>query len=66
MAILDVIDQARVTWEGEYEVKVTVRIGSQQNTEGLKPLLEGIRNRGAWVVGAEPCDPFKLALFDRE
>ena len=57
------MDLARTKWNGEYEFEVTVRIGSCQNAEALKPVLEKIRQRGDWIVSAEPCDPFKLALL---
>jgi CHAT domain len=63
LAVIDVINHARIKWEGEYDFEVTVRIGSHQATEGLKPLLDEIRQRGPWIASAEPCDPFKLALL---
>ena len=63
LAVIDVIDHARIKWGGEYEFEVTVRIGSHQSTDGLKPLLDEIRQRGPWIASAEPCDPFKLALL---
>jgi CHAT domain len=63
LAVVEVIDHARTNWEGEYEFEVTVRVGSDQNADALKPLLEDIRLRGSWIVSAEPCDPFKLALL---
>ena len=46
LAVIDVIDHARIKWGGEYEFEVTVRIGSHQSTDGLKPLLDEIRQRG--------------------
>jgi CHAT domain len=63
LAVVEVLDQARKAWAGEYEFRVTVRIGSRQNAEELEPLLKSLRQRGAWVVSAEPCDPLKLAVL---
>ncbi len=63
LAIVEVLDQARKAWAGEYEFRVTVRIGSHRDAEVLAPLLESLRDRGDLIASAEPCDPFKLALL---
>ncbi len=56
-------DHARKAWAGEYEFQVTVRIGSYQDEDRLKQECEELRQRGDWIVSAEPCDPLKLALL---
>ena len=61
--VVDVFDHARKAWNGEYEFEVTVRIGSYQDEDRLKQECEELRRRGDWIVSAEPCDPFKLALL---
>ena len=47
LAVVDVMNHAQIKWEGEYEFEVTVRIGSHQSTDGLKPLLDEIRQHEA-------------------
>ena len=57
------LDHARKAWEGEYQFHVTVRIGSYKDADGLAALCELVRQRGDWIVSAEPCDPLKIALL---
>jgi hypothetical protein len=61
--VLDVLDQARRAWQGQYDFQVTFRLGPRQEAGDLEPLLDKVRGLGGWVVSAEPCDPFKLALL---
>jgi hypothetical protein len=63
LVVVDVLDHARKAWAGEYDFRVTVRIGSYQNADTLAPLLESLRKRGSWIASAEPCDPLELALL---
>ena len=63
LEVVDVLDHAQQAWEGEYEFKVTVRIGSFKNAGDLAPLCRKLRERGGWIVSAEPCDPFELTLL---
>jgi hypothetical protein len=63
MAVVDVLDRARKEWAGEYEFKVTVRIGPRENAGELDEVCENLRERGDWIESAEPCDPLKLALL---
>jgi hypothetical protein len=63
LTVVDVLDHARRAWQGEYEFKVTVRIGSHKNAGELGPIFDGLAKLGDWVESAEPCDPLKLALL---
>jgi hypothetical protein len=63
LTVVDVLDHARRAWQGEYEFKVTVRIGPHKNAGELELAFEGLRRLGDWVESAEPCDPLKLALL---
>lgn len=63
LTVIDVLDRAGRAWRGEYEFKVTVRIGSCKNQGELEPIFEGVRKLGSWIESAEPCDPLKLALL---
>jgi CHAT domain/Peptidase family C25 len=61
LSVVDVLDQARRAWRGEYDIRVTVRIGSRGD-DTLAPILENLRKRGSWVESAELCDPLELAM----
>src|SRR5262249_24224669 len=61
LTVVGVLDHARRAWEGEYDFRVTLRLGSHQNAED--PVLEKVRQLGGWVESAEACDPLKLALL---
>jgi hypothetical protein len=61
--VVEVVDHARRAWQGEYEFKVTVRIGSHRDEGEVSSLLAGLRQLGDWVESAESCDPLKLALL---
>jgi hypothetical protein len=63
LVVVDVLDHARKAWQGEYQFKVTVRIGSHKNAGELETVFDGLRRLGDWVESAEPCDPLKLALL---
>jgi hypothetical protein len=63
LVVVDVLDQARQAWKGEYEFKVTVRIGPHKNAGELDLVFERLRELGGWIESAEPCDPLKLALL---
>ena len=62
MAVVEVLDHARSAWDGEYQFKVTVRIGSQ-NSGRRSPVWQDSPAWGVWIESAEPCDPLKLALL---
>lgn len=61
--VVDVIDHARTAWAGEYDFRVTVRLGCDQDADQSRKECEELRRRGDWIVSAEPCDPLKLALL---
>jgi hypothetical protein len=63
MAVVEVLDHARKAWQGEYEFKVTVRIGSHKDAGELGPVFERLGRCSGWIESAEPCDPLKLALL---
>src|SRR5262249_21928065 len=63
---VEAVEQARQAWQGEYEFKVTVRIGScaekdQERKDNLEGLLQKLRRQSDVVQSAEACDPLELA-----
>lgn len=63
-SVIEVLDQARRAWQGRYEIKATVRIGScADKDKQLEPRLEELRRRGDWIVSADWCDPLDIAML---
>lgn len=63
LAVVDVLEHARKAWGGQYQFRVTVRIGARGNEAELEPIFKGLAQLSDLVVSAEPCDPLKLALL---
>ena len=65
-SVVDVLDQARKAWAGEYEFRVTVRIGSHQNAEELAPAAR--EPAPAWRLDREcrAVRPVQARAADRE
>lgn len=61
LAIVDVLEKARIAWGGRYDIKVKVRIGPGRD-EQVERLLQILRTKGC-VESAEPCDPLDLAML---
>jgi hypothetical protein len=66
LAVLEAVQQAEQAWQGEYQFKVTARIGSsaekdQEQKERLDRLLERLRQNNSVVQSADTCDPLELA-----
>jgi hypothetical protein len=61
LAVVDVLEQARIAWGGRYDIKVKVRIGPGQD-EQVERILKVLRSKGS-VESAEPCDPLDLAML---
>jgi CHAT domain len=63
-SIIEVLDQARRAWLGQYEIEVTVRIGScTDRDKTLEARLEELRCRGDWIVSADWCDALDIAIL---
>ena len=62
-AVVRVLEHARRAWQGEYDFRVTVRIGPHKNSGELDPLFERLRLLGDWIESIGSCDPLKLALL---
>jgi hypothetical protein len=61
-SVLQVLDQARRVWRGQYDIKATVRIGSRTDP-APDPRLEQWRAQRDWIVSAERCDPLDIAML---
>jgi hypothetical protein len=63
-SVIEVLDQARRAWQGQYEIHATVRIGSRADKdELLKPRLEELGRQRDWIVSADWCDPLDIAML---
>jgi hypothetical protein len=62
LTIVDILDQARRAWRGQYDIRATVRMGALGD-ETLNSTLEELRSRGSWVESAELCDPLEVAML---
>jgi hypothetical protein len=61
-AVVEVLEQARIAWGGQYEITATVRIGPPGDTDA-KLLLDNLRDQNKCVTSAAPCDPLELAML---
>jgi CHAT domain/Cytosol aminopeptidase family, N-terminal domain len=61
-SVLQVLDQARRAWQGQYEIKATVRIGSHTDA-ALDPRLEELRKQSDWIVNVDRCNPLDIAML---
>ncbi len=61
-AVVEVLEQARIAWGGQYAITATVRIGPRED-ENAKSLLQRLHAQNKCVASAEPCDPLELAML---
>jgi len=62
LAVVDVLEKARIAWMGRYDIKVEVRIGPPGGDEQAKQMLNALNRKGSWLR-ARPCDPLELAML---
>jgi hypothetical protein len=63
-AVLEVLDQARRAWQGEYNIRATVRIGSRQDDDqALDAKLNDLRQQTDWIASADRCDPLEIVML---
>src|SRR5262249_52422825 len=62
LAVLEVLDRARRAWQGHFDIKATVRIGSRTDP-AITQMLDGLHQRYSWIVGPRPCDPLELTML---
>ena len=60
-SVVEVLDQATRAWQGQYNIKATIRIGSNADRE-LEQQLKKWRERD-WIVSAKTCDPLDIAML---
>jgi hypothetical protein len=61
-SVVEVLDQASIAWSGRYDIRVTVRVGPQDDGT-VAAMLEDLQKRHTCVKSAAPCDPFGLAML---
>lgn len=61
-AVVEVLEQARKAWGGQYNITAKVRIGPCGDDAG-RALLEELQAQNRCVVSAEPCQPLELAML---
>ena len=61
-SVLEILDRARRAWRGQYEIQVTVRIGSRAD-QSAAARVEELRKQREWIVSAEVCDPLDIAML---
>ena len=63
-SVIEVLDQARRAWRGEYEIEATVRIGSCTDKEkSVEQKLQELSGQSDWIVSADWCDPLDIATL---
>ena len=63
-SVIEVLDQARRAWQGEYEIEATVRIGSYADKEkSVEQKLQELSGQNDWIVSADWCDPLDIATL---
>jgi hypothetical protein len=61
-AVVEVLEQARKSWGGRYDISVKVRIGPCGDDAG-RVMLQKLQAENKCVVSAEPCQPLELAML---
>jgi hypothetical protein len=61
-AVVEVLEQARKSWGGRYDISVKVRIGPCGDEAG-RVMLQKLQGENKCVVSAEPCRPLELAML---
>jgi hypothetical protein len=63
-AVLEVLDQARRAWQGEYNIRATVRIGSHRDDDqALDTKLKDLDRQTDWIDSADRCDPLEIVML---
>lgn len=61
LAVVDVLEKARIAWGGRYDITAEVRIGPGRD-EQAEQMLKALRRKGDWL-NAKQCDPLELAML---
>lgn len=62
VAVVEVLEQARIAWGGHYEITATVRIGPKGD-EDAESLLKHLQALNGCVESVGVCDPLELAML---
>jgi hypothetical protein len=60
MAVIGILGDAHTWWAGEYDFRVTVRMGSVESAADVEPFLQQCQKLGPWIESARTCDPLEL------
>jgi hypothetical protein len=60
--VVEILDQAFITWKDRYDIEVKVRIGSPGD-QSAKDMLADLKQKHRCVKSAETCDPFELMML---
>jgi hypothetical protein len=60
LAVLRLLEQVRAAWGGHLDLKVTARVGAYADRDALRGLMTDLRQVGAVVESAGPCDALEL------
>src|SRR5262249_44382358 len=61
--VVEILRQARQAWRGEYDIRVTVRIGPRGGDGSADSFLSDLRDQSDFVESADTCDPLELAML---
>jgi CHAT domain/Peptidase family C25 len=61
LAVVDVLEKARIAWGDRYDITAEVRIGPGRDAQA-EQMLKALRRKGTWL-NAQPCDPLELAML---
>ena len=61
LAVVDVLEKARIAWGDRYDITAEVRIGPGRDAQA-EQILKTLRSKGSWL-NAKPCDPLELAIL---
>jgi hypothetical protein len=64
LAVVDVLDKARIAWGDRYDITVEVRVGPG-NDEQTSQILKALGRKGTWL-NAKPCDPPMLIVNEQQ
>jgi hypothetical protein len=62
-AVIDILSRAAETWQGKFDIKVSVRIGSERRTDKLKSQFAQLLQNKELIVSADYCDALEIALL---
>jgi hypothetical protein len=61
LAVVDMLEKARIAWGDRYDITAEVRIGPGRDAQA-EQILKALRRKGSWL-NAKPCDPLELAIL---